>query len=226
MQSELERIMLDESMEIIKNTYDNIKGSRKMAALIARAKRGKNLLNLTNLDKKIKLVNMPRTWEFTRVCSMLQKLLETMFYIIISHTQGLIYLAMVLSMFVNAGLTSLVYPLAVFGYALLEETRPRKEFWHYVRAYTTVILFAKFFMNLSMFDSVLGSDAFKEFSLTVKLGFYNYESFGAILLYMSPEVFIIAFIMLNEIHLKLIGLYYEIEQDIETVEDGIQRNIE
>ena len=34
------------------------------------------------------------------------------------------------------------------------------------------------------------------------------------------------FIMLNEIHLKLIGLYYNIEEDIESVGEGIQRNLE
>ena len=43
---------------------------------------------------------------------------------------------------------------------------------------------------------------------------------------MIPEILIIVFIMLNEIQLKLIGLYYQIEQDIETINDGIQRNIE
>ena len=43
---------------------------------------------------------------------------------------------------------------------------------------------------------------------------------------MIPEILIITFIMLNEIKLKLSGLYYQIEQDIETVTDGIQRNRE
>jgi len=32
-------------------------------------------------------------------------------------------------MFKNAGLFGLIYPLSIFGYALLEETRPRKEYW-------------------------------------------------------------------------------------------------
>jgi hypothetical protein len=32
--------------------------------------------------------------------------------------------------------------------------------------------------------------------------------------------------MLHEVHLKLIGLYYLIEEDIESISDGIQRNIE
>jgi hypothetical protein len=36
-------------------------------------------------------------------------------------------------MYKNAGIISIPYPIAVFGYALLEETRPRKEFWVYIR---------------------------------------------------------------------------------------------
>ena len=41
-----------------------------------------------------------------------------------------------------------------------------------------------------------------------------------------PEVLIIVFIMLNEIKLKLLGLYYKDEMMIETITEGIQRNIE
>ena len=33
---------------------------------------------------------------------------------------------MMASMMENAGLISIVYPLSIFGYAMLEETRPRK----------------------------------------------------------------------------------------------------
>jgi hypothetical protein len=54
------------------------------------------------------------------------KIIETLYYIVISNTHNLIYIFMILSMFNNAGLISLVYPLSVFGYALLEENRPRK----------------------------------------------------------------------------------------------------
>jgi hypothetical protein len=47
-----------------------------------------------------------------------------------------------------------------------------------------------------------------------------------ILMYMLPEILILTFLMLNDIQLRLIGLYYNTEKDIETVQDGIQRNIE
>ena len=88
--------------------------------------KGKNLLEITQFDQKIKLKKMTRTWEFTRPGSMILKIFETFFYICISHTQNLVYLSMLMSMYMNAGLISIVYPISLFGYALIEETRPRK----------------------------------------------------------------------------------------------------
>lgn len=224
--SELERVMHEEALEIIRNKYDHADGSREIQNLIRKQKKKKSLLNLTDLDKQIKLVHMSRTFEFTRPLAMLQRLMETIFYMIISNTQGMVYFGMILSMYINAGVLSLVYPFLVFGYALLEENRPRKEFWNFVRSYTTVLLFIKFVVNLSVLDVLLTSKLFLDISVTIKLGIYKYEEFWKNVMYMCPEVVIIAFIMLNEIQLRLIGLYHEIEEDVETIEDAIQRNIE
>jgi hypothetical protein len=47
-----------------------------------------------------------------------------------------------------------------------------------------------------------------------------------VVLHVLPEVMIICFIVLNEIKLKLLGLYYKREDDIETVFEGIQRFLE
>jgi hypothetical protein len=44
-------------------------------------------------------------------------------------------------------------------------------------------------------------------------------------MYMLPEILIISFIMLNEIYLNLVGLYYFTEQDVETIGDGRERLI-
>lgn len=49
---------------------------------------------------------------------------------IISNTMNTAYFAMVFSLFTNAGIVSIVYPFLVFGYALLEETRPSQKFWN------------------------------------------------------------------------------------------------
>lgn len=78
------------------------------------------------------------------------RLIETMFYLVISNIHVLVYFSMIMSMYANCGLISLIYPFSVFGYALLEETRPKQFFWTYVRRYTMLILFLKFFANLKL----------------------------------------------------------------------------
>jgi len=97
---------------------------------------------------------MENTWAFTRYDSLFFKYIELLFYIGMSNTENLTYFFMILSMYVNAGLISLVYPISIFGYALLEETRPRREYWTFVRVYTTIILLAKFVWNLSIWSAL------------------------------------------------------------------------
>ena len=58
------------------------------------------------------------------------------------------------------------------------------------------------------------------------MGLIDYQNIYKLTLYMLPEVMIISLVMLNEIALKLNGLYYEIEYDVENINEGIQRFIE
>ena len=60
----------------------------------------------------------------------------------------------------------------------------------------------------------------------MKIGIFDYEDIWSLFVYMLPEILILVFSMLNELQLKLIGLYYLIEEDLESIHDGIQRNIE
>jgi len=225
-QTELERMMTIEAEEIIRSFYDHTQGKRELQVLLQKSRGKDNILTMTGFDKKIKLKDMKKTWEFTRTWPMMIRLTETFFYILISQTQNIIYMSMIFSMYQNAGIISVVYPVSVFGYALLEETRPRKEFWDYVRVYTTFILFFKFIMNLSLFEEMMDSDDFKFMTGLLKIGIYEYKSMVDLTFYMMPEILIICFIMLNEIKLKLLGLYFQTEQEIEGVVEGIDRNIE
>ena len=129
-------------------------------------------------------------------------------------------------MYENAGLVSLFYPIAVFGYAILEEKRPKKSFWIMVRKYTVVLLIFKFILNLQIFDPVLSSETFVKVSAWVKIGIYNFNEIGDLIIYMVPEILILCGIMLHEIKLQLLGLYEEIEDEIEPVLDGIERNVQ
>lgn len=55
---------------------------------------------------------------------------------------------MIYSTYENAGLITIIYPFMIFGWALLEETRPNKTFWQVLKFWTTVVLFFKFFCNI------------------------------------------------------------------------------
>ena len=91
---------------------------------------------------------MARTWEFTRPKSMIWRILESIVYLSISKVEYLIYMAMIYSTFENAGLITLIYPFMIFGWALLEETRPSHYFWIRLKWYTTFVLLTKFFVNI------------------------------------------------------------------------------
>jgi len=169
---------------------------------------------------------MKMTWEFTRKLPMLIHFLELFFYILISQSQNIIYFAMILSMYENAGLISLFYPIAVFGWAMLEEKRPGSKFWLIVRYYTTCLLFFKFCLNLDIFDSALNSEGFTVISAYFKFGIYEYKDIGPLIEYMIPEILILCFLMLHEIKLQLIGLYEKKEEDVEPVLDGIERHLQ
>jgi hypothetical protein len=64
----------------------------------------------------------------------------------------------------------------MFGYALLEENRPRKEYWNMVFKYTIVLLSIKIIINLSIFDGMLDNEKFQIFSSYAKIGIYNYDN--------------------------------------------------
>jgi hypothetical protein len=130
---------------------------------------------------------------------------------------------MLLSMQVNAGLISLVYPLTIFGYALLEETRPNQHFWRLIKQYTTCLLAFKFLWNLSALNDY--TTLLIPYEGVFRFGLRDYDSSTAITFYLLPELLIITTLYMHEIHLRLIGMANTREDEIEDIVDAIQRNI-
>jgi hypothetical protein len=97
--TELEKIMTIEALEFIKRHYDHTGGKKELSLLLAKSRGKGNILQITGFDRIIKLNDMKKTWEFTRTVPMIVRLIETFFYVIISQTQNIIYMAMILSMF-------------------------------------------------------------------------------------------------------------------------------
>lgn len=185
-----------------------MEGSKAIAEIINKKNSSKTLLQQTGIDKRIKLKDMKKTWEFTRTSSMLFRYIECLFYIIISCTDSLTYAAMIFSMYTNAGLITMFYPLAVFGYALLDEVRPKYQFWNTVMAYSMFVLVFKFIFSVEFFREIVLHGSVHYVVSLLKVGIVDYSTFGEMLAYFLPELLIIALLMLNEIKLKLLGLYW------------------
>jgi len=159
--TELEHIMLTEARELVRNQYANLEGASKLGRHVKESRQRRqssgatgakfSLLQHTGLDRKIRLKDLQKTWEFTRSGPMVLRFIETFFYILISNTQNIIYLAMIYSMYENAGIISVFYPIMVFGLAALEEVGPTGKFWDIVRAYTVGLTIFKFVLNIDWF---------------------------------------------------------------------------
>jgi hypothetical protein len=81
---------------------------------------------------------------------MIQSIFGAILECIFTNLSGLAYFMMILSMILDAGIISIIFPFAVFGYALLEEVRPGKSFWKYMIIYSIAIITMKFVFNLDV----------------------------------------------------------------------------
>lgn len=64
-----------------------------------------------------------------------------MFYkILASYTHLFCYFFMMLALFTNGGVLYFVYPFAIFGIAMMEESRPGKTFWYFIIVYTQILI--------------------------------------------------------------------------------------
>ncbi len=104
---------------------------------------------------ELELSDLRKTSEFTEWLNIIPEWIAALVRIIISNTQTIAYISMISSLYTNAGIIALPYPFAVFGMALLEETRPRKRFWRFTLKYSLLILGMKFISNLTFMQTLM-----------------------------------------------------------------------
>jgi hypothetical protein len=102
-------------------------------------------LRLQGRDMKtVKLEEMKRTRELVKFGKLVQQYMQLVVEMVGTHSDLVCYVFMIISMMKNAGLISLVYPFAVFGYGLMEEINPRKRLWYAIMIYTEALILVKF----------------------------------------------------------------------------------
>lgn len=84
-------------------------------------------------------------------------------------------------MMINGGLVSLIYPFAVFGYAILQEDSPKKNFWNFIMVYTCFVILLKVVAQLVIWPTIFVQaggdyDEFVHFCETIHLGIFSIQS--------------------------------------------------
>lgn len=113
---------------------------RRMLSDIRDIKKKNIFEELNDIDIK----EMRRTQDQLRFSKIVTAYIRLMFEIVATYSDSICYILMIVSMMKNAGLISIMYPLVVFGYSLMEEINPRKRIWYILMIYTELLILTKF----------------------------------------------------------------------------------
>ena len=108
-------------------------------------------LNYDLFVKSSKPWEQIRTPEANQTKKKLCKRYAIEFYkILVSNSEILCYFWMLMCSFTKPGVLYMVYPLLIFGYAILEEQKPGRYFWFFVIFYTQVLILLNFVIQLQL----------------------------------------------------------------------------
>ena len=145
-----------------------------------------------------------------------------------NHFSWVCYFFMILDHMASGSAISLVYPISIFCFALLEYPRPRKTYWILCMIYTMVIMFIKFIIQLKVILIFLNENTynniiiklyyyrigFKYFTSTFSRSFINYIIFDALVIF---SILINRNLLINE------GLWFKREEEIENIYEASER---
>jgi hypothetical protein len=104
----------------------------------------------------------PSTGESTAKISLYNlPLVKLIGYCFLSQSKSICYFSLFLNFILNADLISLMLPLSVLFYALLNQPMPHVNYWKGLMVYNLVVIFIKFFYQLPIF---CGTPAYTWFS--------------------------------------------------------------
>lgn len=145
-------------------------------------------------------------------------------YVFASNTQAIVYFLFFVNHYMYASLESIVFPLSVLGYAMLEYPRPRIQFFRFMLYYAGLIVFIKYALQLEIWRKI-DSNFLLDYEDPIRLGFNLAKNTysDTLLYYVIWDVLVMFSLLCHEYYMLRIGMYYAIETDIETFEQGRSR---
>ena len=138
------------------------------------------------------------------------------------------YFFMILDHMVSASIITLIYPLSIFCYALLEYPRPKKYYWMACLIYTMIIMFIKFIIQLKAAFIFISEDQYEELIENLynyRIGFRYYKKTFSrkFIKYICFDALIIFSILINRNLLITEGLWFQREEEIENIYEASER---
>ena len=167
---------------------------------------------------KKKIVEIVREYDFN-----LRDYPALIVYVFASNTQSLVYFSFFLNHFMYASLESLVFPLSILCYSMLEYPRPKVGFFRIMLFYAEVVFFIKFVLQLqiwSVFD--WSKDFLEHYKDEFKTGFnradHTYSE--TLFYYVLWDVVLMFCLLLREYYMLRIGMWHKTETDIESLSEA------
>ena len=132
------------------------------------------------------------------------------------------YFFMILAHMMSSSIITLVYPLSIFCYAIIEYPRPRKNYWIACLIYTMIIMFIKFILQLKLIHLFISEETYIELINNLyyyRIGFRYYESTFSrkFIEYIILDILIVFTISVNRNLLLTEGLWFKREEEIENI---------
>ena len=122
----------------------------------------------------------------------------------------------------------MIYPLLIFGYAILEEQKPGRHFWFFVILYTQILIVLNFAAQLQIWKHIF-NEKWKEESMmflqqnTLGIMRYDGNTFFDGLSFYFCEITTLFHVMLHILKDTLAGVFDVPYDQYETFEEGLLR---
>ena len=164
---------------------------------------------------------------------LLKKIFKDIINILSHNFCWVCYFSMILNHMLNASFISLVYPLSIFCYALLENPRPSKYYWNICYYFTFFSLIMKIlcqeiylgnFFDLKNSNNIIPIyEKLENFLNDNQLGIKLYDNYNDYFLNLSFDFLVLIVLIINKNILIINGLWEHNEEYYEDIEKANER---
>ncbi|XP_064455562.1 piezo-type mechanosensitive ion channel component-like isoform X2 [Ornithodoros turicata] len=134
--------------------------------------------------------------------------LTACYYTVVSNSDIVCYLAIVLNQIMSASLLSLPLPLMAFLWGTLSVPRPTKTFWITIVTYTEAVVVAKYFFQFDFFDWSDSSAMTRPFDAPKTIGIEKRKGYSDYALY---DLMLLLVVFFHRFTLKRMGIWKDTE---------------